>query len=99
MKLEAINDYLILRKLESTAQVGDIILPEESGQQIIKAEVIAVGPGKVLDSGARAPMQSTIGDMVLVNSLACAPCTMPLDMEGEFLLVPERDIAAIVREE
>lgn len=98
MKLEPVNDYLILKKLESGANIGDIYMPEADGQQIVKAEVIAVGPGKVLDSGARGPMQCVEGDLVLVNSLACAPCTLPLDMEGEFLLIPERDIAAIIRE-
>lgn len=98
MKLEPVNDYLILKKLESGSNIGDIYMPELDKQQIIKAEVIAVGPGKVLDSGVRAPMQCAEGDEVLVNALACAPCTLPLDMEGEFLLVPERDIAAIVRE-
>ena len=98
IKLEPINDYLILRKLESSSSMGDIYIPEEDKQQIIKAEVIAVGPGKVLDSGQRAPMQCVIGDLVLVNTLACAPCTLPIDLEGEFLLIPERDLAAIVRE-
>lgn len=99
MKLEPINDYVILKKLESNCEVGDVLLPELDGQQIIKAEVIAIGPGKVLDSGARGPMQSRAGDIVLVNSLACAPTNLPLDLEGEFLLIPERDIAVIVRSE
>ena len=98
IRLEPINDYIILKKLESSCEVGMILLPELDGQQIIKAEVIAVGPGKVLDSGVRGPMQSKVGDVVLVNSLACAPTTLPIDMEGEFLLVPERDLAVIIRE-
>lgn len=98
MKLEPIKDYVILRKLESSCEVGGILLPEMDGQQIVKAEVIAVGPGKVLDSGARAPMQSAVGDRVLVNALACAPTVLPIDMEGEYLLIPERDIAAIIRD-
>lgn len=98
MTLEPINDYVILKKLESSCEVGDILLPELDGQQIVKAEVIAVGPGKVLDSGIRAPMQSTVGDRVLVNTLACAPTVLPIDIEGEYLLIPERDIAAIIRD-
>lgn len=97
MKLEPINDYVILKKLESSAQIGEILLPEMDGQQVVKAEVVAVGPGKVLDSGARAPMQTVEGDLVLVNALACAPTNLPLDIEGEHLLIPERDIAAIIR--
>ena len=98
MKLEPMNDYVILRKLDSSAEVSGIVLPELDGQQVVKAEVVAVGPGKVLDSGARAPMQTVEGDEVLVNTLSCAPCILPVDMEGDFLLLPERDIAAIVRD-
>lgn len=97
-RLEPINDYVILRKLESSCEIGDILLPELDRQQIIKAEVIARGPGRVLDSGNRAPMQSEVGDIVLVNTLACAPTNLPIDLEGEYLLIPERDISAIVRE-
>jgi chaperonin GroES len=98
VRLEPINDYIILKKLNSEAIIEGIILPEYAGQQIIKAEVIGVGPGKVLDSGVRAPMQTKVGDTVLVNSLACAPTDLPLDESGEFLLIPERDIAAIIRQ-
>jgi len=98
VRLEPINDHVILKKIDSGANVEGIIIPEYAGQQIIKAEVIAVGPGRVLDSGARAPMQTKVGDIVFLNSLACAPTTIPMDESGEFLLIPEHDIATIIRE-
>jgi len=98
VRLEPINDYVILKRLESSCNIGDIILPELDKQQIIRAEVIARGPGKILDTGARGPMATNPGDIVLVNALACAPQTLPLDWEGDYLLVPERDIVAIIRE-
>ncbi len=98
VKLEPINDYIILKKLDSSSTIGDIYIPELDKQQFIKAEVIAVGPGKVLDSGERAPTQCVERDVVIVNALACAPCMLPFDLEGEFLLIPERDVAAIVRD-
>lgn len=98
VSLEPINDYVILKKLESSCNVGNIILPELEKQQIVRAEVIARGPGKILDSGARGPMATQPGDVVLVNSFACAPQALPLDIEGEYLLIPEKDIVAIIRE-
>jgi co-chaperonin GroES (HSP10) len=98
VRLEPINDYVILKRLESSCNIGDIILPELDKQQIIRAEVIARGPGKILDTGARGPMATNPGDIVLVNVLACAPTTLPLDLEGEYLLIPEKDIVAIIRE-
>jgi co-chaperonin GroES (HSP10) len=98
VRLEPINDYVILKRLESSCNIGDIILPELDKQQIIRAEVVARGPGKILDTGARGPMATSPGDIVLVNVLSCAPTTLPLDLEGEYLLVPEKDIVAIIRE-
>ena len=98
VRLEPINDYVILKRLESSCNIGDIILPELDKQQIIRAEVVARGPGKILDTGARGPMQTKAGDIVLVNVLSCAPQTLPIEIEGKFLLVPERDIVAIIRE-
>jgi len=98
VRLEPINDYVILKRLESSCNIGDIILPELDKQQIIRAEVVARGPGKILDTGARGPMATNPGDIVLVNVLSCAPTTLPLDLEGEYLLVPEKDIVAIIRE-
>ena len=99
VRLEPINDYVILKKLESGCNIGSIILPELERQQIVRAEVVARGPGKILDTGARGPMATQPGDIVLVNALACAPQSLPLEIEGEFLLIPERDIVAIIREE
>jgi len=99
VKLEPINDYVILKKLESSCDIGGIILPEQERQQIVKALVVARGPGRVLDSGSRGPMQTEPGDIVLVNALACAPQSLPIELEGEYLLIPERDVVAIIRED
>jgi len=101
VRLEPINDYVIVKRLESEVNVQGIVLPEQESQQIIKGEVIAVGPGKPVEGSVheRHEMQCKVGDIVLVNSLACAPQRLPLDMEGEYMLIPERDIAAIIRED
>lgn len=100
MKLQPINDYVVVKKLESEVNVGGIVLPEQEDQQIVRAEVVAVGPGKHVEGAqsARHTMQCKVGDIVLLNSFACAPQQLPLDLEGEFLLIPEKDIAAIVIE-
>lgn len=99
VRLEPIADRVVLKRLDSTNEIGGIILPESEMQQFVRAEVIAVGPGKFGDDGSRLPMQTKVGDICLVNALACAPCDLPVDLDGEFLLIPEKDIAAIIREE
>lgn len=99
MRLEPINDFVILRKLDSSQELHGLLLPEEAGQQIVRAEVLAAGPGRILDSGERAPMQVQAGDEVYVNTYACSPTNLPLDKDGEFVLIPQKDIAAIIRHE
>jgi chaperonin GroES len=95
--LEPIADFVVIKKADSEVIVGGVLLPEVVNQQIIRGEVIAVGPGRWLESGVRGGMQCRVGDIVLVNSFRCVPQVLPLEMDGEFMLVPESDIAAIVR--
>jgi chaperonin GroES len=96
INLEPIGDRIVLRKLDSGAEISGLIIPETL-DQLIKAEVIAVGPGRFLECGTRAPVQCKVGDIVYVNKLACAPATIPLDESGEFYLIPENDVGAILR--
>lgn len=98
---EPIGDFVIVKVLDSDMNVDGIILPEQENQQHVRGEVIAVGPGKHIEGSTqsiRHHMQVRVGDIVLVNSFRCAPETLPLEMEGKFMLIPETDIATIVRE-
>lgn len=97
MRLEPINDFVILKKLTGEQEYNGIFIPEEDGQQLVLAQVVAAGPGQILNSGERAPMQVKAGDEVYVNTYACAPTQLPIEEEGEFVLIPQKDIAAIVR--
>lgn len=63
-KLIPLEDHIIVKPLaqETTTKSG-IILPE-SGEKPSKGEVVAVGAGKILENGTRAPIDVTIGDIV-----------------------------------
>jgi len=97
MFVEPINDYVFLKKIGGDMNLGGIIVAEDSNAQVVRAVVVAVGPGKVLESGAIAPMQMKAGDEVFVNTYACAPTRLPIEEEGEFMLIPQKDIAAVLR--
>jgi len=97
---EPIGNFVIVKMVEEDQEVSGFIIAHDDQQQHVRAEVVAVGPGKLVDGhpGTRHPMQVKIGDIVLVNSLRCAPEMLPLEIEGKFMLIPETDIAAIIKE-
>ena len=101
--LEPIGEFVVVKALDNDLELDGIILPEQEGQQHALAEVIAVGPGKHITGAIadeRHPMQCKVGDTVLVNTYRCAPENLPHPgLDGKFMLIPEKDIAAIVREE
>lgn len=59
-------------KQEQDYVLGDIILPESAcsmNSRYVKAKVIAVGEGKVLDTGERENIEVSVGDCVLIDEL------------------------------
>ncbi|MFO0919177.1 MAG: co-chaperone GroES [Planctomycetaceae bacterium] len=66
MKLNPLDDRVVVQPLtaeEKTA--GGIVLPDAAKEKPQRGKVIAVGPGRLLDSGDRSPIAVTIGDEVL----------------------------------
>ena len=66
MKLQPLHDRIIVEPAEAeTTSAGGIILPDSAKEKPQRGKVLAVGPGKVLDSGERATIDVAIGDTVL----------------------------------
>ena len=66
MKLNPLDDRVVIEPLsaeETTA--GGIVLPDAAKEKPQRGKVIAIGPGRLLDSGDRCPVALTIGDEVL----------------------------------
>ncbi len=91
MKLVPLGDRVVLKQLvaEETTKSG-IVLP---GQSKEKADVIAVGPGGVVD-GKEVKMEVKVGDQVIYSKYAGTE--VKLD-EEEFIIVRQSDILAVVQ--
>jgi len=66
MKLNPLDDRVVIEPLsaeETTA--GGIVLPDTAKEKPQRGRVIAIGPGRLLDSGERCPVALAIGDEVL----------------------------------
>ena len=95
MKLVPLGDKVVLKQLEAeeTTKSG-IVLPGQAQEKPQQAEVIAVGPGGVVD-GKEVTMQVKVGDKVIYSKYAGTDVKLG---EEEFIVVKQKDIVAIVED-
>lgn len=94
MKLNPLSNRVVIRfeEAEEKTKTG-IILTASAQEKPQTAEVVAVGPGKVTDSGAVAPMTVKVGQRVIASKYAGN--TVKID-SVEYVILSEDDILAIV---
>ena len=93
MKLVPLDDKVVLKKLiaEETTKSG-IVLPGQEKEKPAQAEVIAVGPGGIVD-GQEVKMQVKPGDKVVYAKYSGTE----IDLDGDkFTIVRQSDILAII---
>lgn len=93
MKLKPLCDRVVLKQLaaEETTKSG-IVLPTQAKEKPQEAEVVAVGPGGIVD-GKEVKMEVSVGDKVIYSKYAGTE--VKLDGE-EFIIVRQSDIVAVV---
>ena len=93
MKLTPLGDRVVLKQLEAEETTASgIVLPGNSQEKPQQAEIIAVGPGGVID-GKEVQMQVSVGQNVIYSKYAGTD--VKLDGE-EYIIVKQSDILAIV---
>ena len=94
MNLEPLNDKIVVKRLEAEEKTaGGIVLPDTAKEKPKQGKVRALGNGKLLDNGKRAPFQVKEGDRVLFTSYA----GNEVNIDGEeYLIMTEDDILAVV---
>lgn len=66
MAIKPLGDKIVIKVIEDTEQTtGGIFIPDSAKEKPQKGEVVAVGPGKTLDSGEREPVDVKVGDVIL----------------------------------
>ena len=95
MKLVPLGDKVVLKQLEAeeTTKSG-IVLPGQAKEKPQQAEVIAVGPGGIVD-GKEVTMQVKVGDKVIYSKYAGTEVKLE---EDEYIVVKQNDIVAIVED-
>jgi chaperonin GroES len=72
---------------------GGIVLPETAKEKPQEGEVVAVGPGRLLENGTRVPIDLKVGDRVLFSKYAGNE--VKIDDE-EYLIMREADILGVI---
>ncbi len=94
MKIRPLNDRLLVKRLkEEEKTAGGIIIPDSAKEKPAEGEVIAVGPGKANDDGARVALQVKSGDRVLFSKYSGSD----VKIDGEdYLIMREDDVLGII---
>lgn len=92
-KIVPLNDHVVVEAVETeTKSESGIIIPDTaSKEKPMKGNVLAVGPGKLMDDGKRMPMDIKKGDMVLFAKYG--PTEVKVDGK-EVLILSASDIYA-----
>jgi chaperonin GroES len=78
---------------EERTSAGGIVIPDSAAEKPIQGEIIAVGNGKILDSGESRPLDVKVGDRVLFGKYSGTE----VKLDGEdYLVMREEDIMGVV---
>ena len=93
MNIRPLHDRVIVKRMEEErTSPGGIVLPDAATEKPIKGEVLAVGNGRVMESGEIRALDVKAGDQVLFGKYSGTE----IKVDGEELLVmKEDDLVAI----
>jgi len=94
MKIQPLGDRVLVEPLkEEHVQKGGIIIPDTAREKPQEGKVIAVGTGKLDDSGKKIPFNVKKGDRVLMPKYGGTEVKID---DKEYQIVREEDILAVI---
>ena len=94
MNIKPLADRVVVQPAEAEEQKqGSIIIPDTAKEKPVQGKIVAVGPGKVSDSGAKVDLEVKVGNTVLYGKYSGTEVTV----EGtDYLIMRESDILAVI---
>ena len=94
MKLRPLQDRILVRRVKEEEKTkGGIIIPDTAKEKPAEGKVVAVGNGKLDDSGKRIALEVKKGDRILFGKYSGTE----VKMEGEeYLIMREDDVLGII---
>jgi chaperonin GroES len=93
-RVQPLRDRVLVRRIEEDEQkVGGIIIPDSAKEKPTRAEVMAVGSGRMLENGKKVPLDLKTGDRVLIGKWSGTE----VKVDGqEYLILKEDEILGIL---
>ena len=94
MNIKPLADRVVVKPLDSEIKKqGSIIIPDTVKEKPMQGEIVAVGPGKVTESGQKVAMEVKKGDKILYGKYSGTEVTV----DGvDYLIMRESDVLAIL---
>ena len=94
INIQPLNDKIVVKRVEAEAKTkGGIVLPDAAKEKPKEVIVVALGAGKLLESGERAEFQVKEKDRVIFSSYAGTEVKVD---DEEYLIMNEDDVLAVV---
>jgi chaperonin GroES len=95
MDIRPLHDHVLIKRLEEDAEtkVGTIIIPDSAKEKPQHGEVIAVGSGRLLDTGERAAVDINVGDRILFGKYSGSEVKVNGD---NYLILRESEILGVI---
>ncbi len=94
MAIKPMNDRILVKPLEQQEEkIGGIIIPDTAKEKPQEGEVVAIGPGRVMENGQRQPMSVAVGNKILYGKYSG---TEIKHQSVDYLIMKEDDVLAII---
>jgi len=96
MPIKPLSDRILVKPIEQTEEkIGGIIIPDTAKEKPQEGEVIATGPGKMLENGQRQAISVAVGNRILYGKYSGSEIKYKNE---DYLIMREDDILAIIEE-
>ena len=94
MNINPLHDRVVIRRLEEErTSAGGIVIPDTATEKPARGEVIATGPGKMLENGQVHPLSVKVGQEVLFGKYSGTEVALN---GSDFIVMREDDIMGVV---
>jgi chaperonin GroES len=92
--IKPLEDRIVIKQVEAEQTTASgLVIPDSAKEKPQEGEVVAVGPGRVSDSGTRIPLDVAVGDIVIYSKFGGTEVKVGGD---DYLVLSARDILAVV---
>ncbi len=94
MKITPLEDRVVVKPAEAQSVTGGgIVLPESAKEKQTRGKIVHVGPGKMLNSGKRAPVSVAVGDEVYYGQYAGTEVKVD---DEKYVILEESELLGVI---